>query len=86
MTPLTSQPQVPAAVLDDERDVPRLLTCPMCHTATSLTQGAIDAGAEWRCVRCGQRWDATRLSGVAAYAAWVVERAAVAAKDDERAA
>jgi hypothetical protein len=48
---------------------------------TSLTQNAIDAGADWRCVTCGQRWDATRLSAVAAYAAWVVERAVIGPKE-----
>jgi hypothetical protein len=73
----SSQPHVTAALLDDERAAVRPVTCPMCHTAASLMQSAIDAGAGWRCVRCGQRWDATRLSAVAAYAAWVVERAAV---------
>jgi hypothetical protein len=49
----------------------------MCHTPASLTQNAIDAGADWWCVTCGQRWDAARLSAVAAYAAWVVERAVI---------
>ena len=77
MTLRSSQPQVTAAVLDDEQDASLFLTCPTCHTSTSLTQSAIDAGADWRCVRCGQRWGATRLSAVAAYAAWVVERATV---------
>jgi len=75
MALLSSQPQVTAAVLDDEQYAPLFPTCPLCHTPTSLTQNAIDAGADWRCVTCGQRWDATRLSAVAAYAAWVVERA-----------
>jgi len=53
----------------------------MCHTPASLTQNAIDAGADWWCVTCGQRWDATRLSAVAAYAAWVVERAVIGPKE-----
>ena len=66
-----SQPRVTTTVLDNV-----LVTCPMCHAPTSLTPDAIDAGADWRCVRCGQLWDATRLSAVAAYAAWAVERAA----------
>lgn len=70
----SSKPHVTAALLDDERAAVRSLTCPMCHTPARLTQNAI---AGWRCVRCGQRWDATRVSAVAAYAAWVVERAAV---------
>ncbi|HEU5256754.1 MAG TPA: hypothetical protein VFU28_12235 [Vicinamibacterales bacterium] len=82
MTPLSSEePQVTAAVLDDEQYAPRFPTCPLCHTPTSLTQNAIDAGADWRCVTCGQRWDAARLSAVAAYAAWVVERAVIGPKE-----
>ena len=75
MTLLFSQPQVTAAVLDADQDAPLLVTCPLCHTPTSLTQSAIDEGGDWRCVRCGQRWDSTRLSAVATYAAWVVDRA-----------
>ena len=47
----------------------------MCHTPASLTLDAIDAGADWRCGRCGQHWDAKRLAATAAYAAWVVDRA-----------
>ena len=81
MTLRSSQPQVTTAVLDAEQDL--FLTCPMCHTPTSLLQSAVDAGAAWRCVRCGQHWDATRLTAVAAYAAWVVERAAADAKGGE---
>ena len=45
--------------------------CPMCHTSAPLSQSAIDAGADWRCVRCGQHWDAPRLVTVANYATWV---------------
>jgi hypothetical protein len=81
MTLFSSQPQVTAAVLDDEQYPPLFPTCPLCHTLTSLTQNAIDAGADWQCVTCGQRWDATRLSAVAAYAAWVVERAVIGPKE-----
>jgi len=81
MTLLSSQPHVTAAVLDDEPHAPLFPTCPLCHTPTSLTQNAIDAGADWRCVTCDQRWDATRLSAVAAYAAWVVERAVISPKE-----
>ena len=32
---------------------------------------AVQAGDDWRCLRCGQRWDAARLEAVTAYAAWV---------------
>ena len=73
-TPLSSPPQVAAAVLHDGTYPPPSLMCPLCHTPTSLPQSALDTGADWRCVTCGQRWDATRLSTVAAYAAWVVDR------------
>lgn len=45
----------------------------MCHTPTSVTQNAIEAGGDWRCVRCGQRWDAVRLAAVAAYATWAID-------------
>ena len=63
-----------SALLDDEPDVVRPATCPMCHTRASLTQSALDAGGAWRCVRCGQHWDAARLAAGAGYAAWVVQR------------
>ena len=50
-------------------------TCPFCHTANmSLTNDALAAGAWWRCARCGQRWDARRLSTAAAANAASVER------------
>jgi hypothetical protein len=62
------------ALLDDEPDLGPSATCPMCHTRASLSQAALDAGGAWRCVRCGQHWDAARLTAVAAYGAWVVER------------
>jgi predicted Zn finger-like uncharacterized protein len=64
-----------AAVLqDDERDILRSALCPMCHTSANVTQAAIEAGGDWRCVRCGQHWNAARLATVAAYAAWVRDR------------
>jgi hypothetical protein len=46
----------------------------MCHADASLTPGALAAGGAWRCVRCGQHWDAGRLTAVAAYAVWVADR------------
>lgn len=46
-------------------------TCPLCRTTATR---ANDAGADWLCARCGQRWTATRLASVTAYAAWVAER------------
>ena len=39
----------------------------MCHTSASVTQGAIEAGGDWRCNKCGQRWDAARLATMARY-------------------
>jgi len=67
-----SPPHAAAASLDDNQGVIQYATCPMCHTSTRLSQNAIEGGGEWRCVRCGQHWDATRLAAVAAYAAWTV--------------
>ena len=66
--------QVTAVSRDDEPDILGYATCPMCHTPTSVTQDAIEAGGNWRCVRCGQHWDAARLAAVATYAAWVADR------------
>lgn len=83
MTLGSSQRPATSVVLDDELGASAVLTCPMCHTPMALAQGAIDAGADWPCVRCGQRWDATRLSAVAAYAAWVVERFAAGVEGGE---
>jgi len=52
-----------------------LVTCPSCHTAdATMTSGAVAAGADWRCGRCGQRWDSRRLASVAAYAVWLSAR------------
>lgn len=59
-----------AVLLDDEQDIARHAVCPMCHTSATVTQTAIEAGGDWRCVRCGQHWDARRLATVAAYAEW----------------
>ena len=75
--PLLLPVPVGASTLHDEKGVPAVVTCPMCHTPASLTQSDLGAGAGWRCGRCGQRWSATRLSTVAAYAASVADRAAV---------
>ena len=64
---------VTAVLLDDEADILRSATCPMCHTSATLSLSALEAGGDWRCVRCGQHWDARRLATVAAYAAWTVD-------------
>ena len=74
MAPSSTQPHV-TAVLDDEPDFGHTAVCPMCQTSASLTS---DAAGAWRCVRCGQHWDAKRLATFSAYAAWVVERDATA--------
>ena len=60
-------------LLDDDPDILASATCPMCHTSATVSQSALEAHGDWRCVRCGQHWDARRLATVAAYAAWIVE-------------
>ena len=50
--------------------------CPSCHTTDPhMNSVLLAAGGDWRCGRCGQRWDALRLAKVAAYDRWVAERA-----------
>lgn len=71
MAPRFSQPN--ATPPDDEQDIVRAATCPMCHTSATLSQSGLEAGGDWRCARCGQHWDAARLAAVAAYAAWSVD-------------
>src|SRR5689334_3498085 len=62
----------------------RLVSCPLCHTThPSLTRDALQAGADWRCVRCGQRWNARRLATVAAHAAWVAAPGQAAVVNDD---
>jgi predicted Zn finger-like uncharacterized protein len=79
----SSPPHTSAALLDIEPDVLRRATCPMCHTPTFVTHNAIEAGGDWRCVRCGQHWNAARLAAVAAYAAWRVDHDRVGTLDTE---
>jgi ribosomal protein L37AE/L43A len=69
----SSRQHATAVLLDDEQDLLRSPTCPLCHTSATLAQSALKAGGDWRCVRCGQRWDAARLATVAAYAAWTID-------------
>ena len=70
MTEVSSSPSSTPA----PPDVLRRATCQSCHTKhESLTEDAVQMGASWRCVRCGQRWDAARLAAVAAYATWAAE-------------
>jgi ribosomal protein L37AE/L43A len=73
MAPNSSRQHATAVLLDDEQDLLRAPTCPLCHASATLTQSAIDAGGDWRCARCGQHWDSARLSAVAAYAAWTID-------------
>jgi predicted Zn finger-like uncharacterized protein len=43
-------------------------TCPLCHTIdVTMSDDVLASGGWWRCTRCGQAWDAERLSVVAAY-------------------
>ena len=73
MAPNSSRPHLTAVLLADEQDPLRSATCPLCHASATLTQSTVEAGGAWRCVRCGQHWDAARLAAVAAYAVWVTE-------------
>lgn len=48
------------------------MTCPSCQTTdATMTNEALKTGADWRCGRCGQRWNAIRLATAAAYAVWL---------------
>jgi hypothetical protein len=50
-------------------------TCPLCHTSAPTLRSSAPGGDDWLCSRCGQQWDTTRLATVAAYVAWLSERA-----------
>jgi transcription elongation factor Elf1 len=62
-------------VLPDVETTHELLgfgTCPSCRTTdATMTYDALGKGTAWQCARCGQKWSATCLATVAAYAAWV---------------
>jgi PHP family Zn ribbon phosphoesterase len=74
--PVRVDASTPTAPLETSAGTPRFAACPLCHTSHgSLTADGLATGDDWRCVRCGQRWDAGRLQAVAAYADWVQERA-----------
>jgi hypothetical protein len=78
MTQAPASPQLTTPLRETPPPTTRLAACPLCHTShASLTDEAVQAGADWRCLRCGQRWDAARLAAVAAYAAWAAEHAIV---------
>jgi ribosomal protein L37AE/L43A len=83
MAPSFSRPDAIAVLFHDEQDIFQFATCPMCHTSATLSQSALEAGGAWRCVRCGQHWDAARLAAVAAYAAWSVDRDRVGRRSAE---
>ena len=71
----SSLPTVTTALFDVEPVVSRFATCPLCHTTSqSMTTDALAAGADWQCVRCGQRWSAGRMATVAAYTPWDLDR------------
>ena len=77
-TLVSSPPMKPSATLVPEPA--GRATCPSCHTEdATLTNGAVAAGADWRCRRCGQQWDSRRLATGAAYAVWLSARTAPAA-------
>jgi hypothetical protein len=66
-------PPPPPLPLPEEPLVARRVTCPLCHMASSLTEGELGAGGYWRCARCGQDWDAARVAAFHACAAWAME-------------
>ena len=75
MNSIRTAPATTRGVPADPPADPNLATCPMCHTQhPSLMRAAVAAGEGWRCSRCAQVWDEDRLSAVAAYATWVLDR------------
>jgi len=79
-----SRTHAAVVLLDEKQDILRSATCPMCHTSATLLLSALEAGEAWRCVRCGQHWDAARLRAVAAYTAWSVDHDRVSRGRPER--
>ena len=74
MTLTPTLPRQVATLVDREPRTSGVALCPMCHTThPSLTEDLLEAGCDWLCVRCGQRWDAARLQTVRAYAEWTRE-------------
>ena len=74
MTTTLSLPRV-ATAREPALDTWRLATCPLCHAKrVASTQEPLETDEDWRCARCGQRWDAPRLAAVAAYAEGVARR------------
>lgn len=83
MAQSSSRQHATTVLLDDQQNIVQSPTCPICHPPATLAQSALEAGGDWRCVRCGQRWDAARLPAVAAYAAWTVDHDRVARRGTE---
>ena len=75
MVRLSPETQPATALVEVDPLTKQHATCPLCHTTdTSLTDDELAGGRGWRCIRCGQHWDARRLATVAAYAASELER------------
>lgn len=60
------------ALADDAIAQPEgFATCPKCHAVdTTMTAATVAGGGDWRCRRCAQLWDQSRIATVAAYDAW----------------
>jgi hypothetical protein len=73
----TKEPMLASGVANSESErtaLPPHATCPLCHTADAvLTEAALTAGGEWRCLTCSAHWDAVRMAKVAAYRGWLRE-------------
>jgi hypothetical protein len=54
--------------------IPASTKCPSCHTVLPASPSV--ETEDYHCSRCGQRWDALRLSTTSAYTAWDAERSA----------
>jgi hypothetical protein len=82
MAPSCLRPPEAALLLDDEQEILRSPTCPICLARASLPQNTIEAGGGWRCVRCGQHWDSARLAA-APYAEWASDHDRVSMRGAE---
>ena len=50
--------------------------CLLCHTVH--TADTSDRQGDWRCARCGQLWDASRVAAVLDYQRWAKAETATA--------
>jgi hypothetical protein len=72
MTPAVASPPSMRSPSTIAPEIVGRATCPLCHTVDpTMTNSALSAGADWHCLRCGQRWNAMRLAVVAGYAMWL---------------